>query len=82
MGSQTSVMLTELMLVSWCNSGALFCFKDILSYMADSFGWQKNATIESKQDYHLDNLCNSNRLTDCLSHGLQNNLFNSPFLII
>jgi hypothetical protein len=42
----------------------------------------KNATIESEQEYYLDNLCNSNRFTDCLSHGLQNNLFNSPFLII
>jgi hypothetical protein len=80
MGSQTSVMLTELMLVSWCNPGILFCFKESLSYMVDWLA--KNATIESEQEYYLDNLCNSNRFTDCLSHGLQNNLFNSPFLII
>jgi hypothetical protein len=42
----------------------------------------KIATIESKQEYYHDNLCNNNKLADCLSHGLQNNLFESPFLII
>lgn len=32
------------------------------------------------RDSFLDNLCDSNRLTDCLSHGFQNNLFNLPIL--
>lgn len=32
------------------------------------------------RDSFLDNFSDSNRFTDCLSHGLQNNLFNPPIL--
>jgi hypothetical protein len=42
----------------------------------------RNKDKREREKNYLDNLCNSNRLTDCLSHGLQNNLFNSPLLVI
>lgn len=32
------------------------------------------------RDSFLDNLCDSNRLADCLTHGFQNNLINLPIL--
>jgi hypothetical protein len=78
-GSQTSVMLTELMFVSWCNPGILFCFRIKKIVKIDSLQHDKH---ENKiKGTYLDNLCYSNRLTDCLSHGLQNNLFNLPILV-
>ena len=42
--------------------------------------WNKDERRREKN--YLDNLRNSNRLADCLSHGLQNNLFYSPLLVI